>query len=168
MNNQNDNNVNNNINNNINNNFSGIPPVVNANTAPIQSNGVSGVQPAPILNQNNIPESNTNTQINNQYQGVQNQNTNSNIVAAQQSVGAQQVNNQGLQQNNSNQVVQNQFQSIPTIEQSNQNFVANTQTISSEKNVDNKKKVNYLLIIILLAVVFGVVFFVFPLLKNIF
>lgn len=56
--------------------------------------------------------------------------------------------------------------SIPTIEQSNQNFVANTQAMSTEKKDQGSKKVNYLLIIILLVAMFVAVFFVFPILKN--
>lgn len=68
-----------------------------------------------------------------------------------------------------NETIDNQVvQPIPTIEQPNQSFVAETQAISSEKPTVENKKINYVLIIVLLLVVFLVMFFVFPILKNYF
>ena len=158
MNNQSDNNINSNVN--------GIPANMN-NAMPVENNNIQATASQNnVVNPTPIPNPAVGVQPNEQFQPI-------NSIPVQN----QQVDNQNVQpiesqmsqnqQVNNNESIQNQLQSIPTIEQSNQNFVASTQTISAEKSVESKKKVNYLLIIILLAVVFGVVFFVFPLLKNI-
>ena len=64
--------------------------------------------------------------------------------------------------------MQDSVKGIPTVEQNNQSFVANTQAISSEKKSDEKPKGNYALILILLAVLVVAVFFGFPLLQKLF
>ena len=63
---------------------------------------------------------------------------------------------------------QDSVKGIPTIEQNDQSFVANTQAISSEKKSDDKSRVNYALILILLGVVVAAIFFGFPLLQKLF
>lgn len=54
----------------------------------------------------------------------------------------------------------------PTVEQSTESFVQSTQALNSEKTVEKKKGVNYLLVILLFIIVLIAIFFVFPLLKE--
>lgn len=132
-------------------------------------------------NINNLPD--MNAYVNNSAPGVINQTvSNPDMQQSQNQVDNFQTTIQpdfSNIQNNINQEVQSsqplnqnstsvtqQIPNIPTVEQTNQNFVANTQAISVEKPVEGKKKVNYVLVVVLLLVVFLAIFFVFPVLKN--
>ena len=95
---------------------------------------------------------------------------NTDVVNTQQQPVNVSVNNQP---NMGSQPVQvaggsNNISNIPTIEQSNQSFVANTQAVSMEKTEEKKKGINYLFVIILFIIVLVSIFVLFPLLKNIF
>lgn len=104
-------------------------------------------------NQNNInvqPETQLNQTSAVTYQNVQTVSNNEQTASVS--------NNQNITQNN--------MASVPTVEQSNNNFVQNTQTISSEKKVESKKGINYPLVILLFIIVLVSIFFVFPILKK--
>ncbi|MDO4963786.1 MAG: hypothetical protein Q4E75_06815 [bacterium] len=60
-----------------------------------------------------------------------------------------------------NKQVNSQMQQIPTIEQTNQNFLNNTQNNVSAKE-QKKPGINYTFLIILLIILFGAVIFLFP------
>ena len=68
------------------------------------------------------------------------------------------------QQNNINN--QMQFQNIPTIEQSKQEFINNIQEIHTEKKEEKKEKINFGFIIILFIVLLVAIYFLFPLLLD--
>lgn len=68
------------------------------------------------------------------------------------------------QPNNTN--VQNDLQSIATIDQSNEKFINNAQTASQEKENSSDGKMNYAFIFILFAVIFAAIFFLFPLISK--
>ena len=61
---------------------------------------------------------------------------------------------------------QQQLQSIPTVEQSKQEFINNAQNLNTEKKIEKKEGVNYIFIIILFVIIFAAIFFLFPLLLN--
>jgi len=60
----------------------------------------------------------------------------------------------------------NQIQGAPTVEQSKQQFINSIQTSSSNKKEDKDPKVNYVFIIILFALIFACMFFLFPFLQK--
>lgn len=59
-----------------------------------------------------------------------------------------------------------QMQSIPTVEQSTSDFINNTQAQNVEKKDEKKNGINYAFIIILFAIIFAAIFFLFPLLLK--
>ena len=152
--------MNNNLENNLANNPAQTNLGMNPNMMPNMGNGMQESVNAPA-NQIQQP------QMSNPFE-TNSAPVNSVPVQPQVQVVPEQPTNQPIDNDQNQMGSQNNFQSVPTIEQSNQNFVANTQTISSEKPVEQKNKVNYLLIIILLGSVFLAIFFLFPMLKNIF
>ena len=116
-----------------------------------------------------------NTNLNNNNQTVQgntidpilNQQTNNQTV--------EQINQQPIQQNtigielntNNEQIqIQNQLQSIPTVEQNPEQFINNVQTQNQEKKEEKKEGVNFVFIIILFIVILVAIFFLFPLLLD--
>lgn len=56
----------------------------------------------------------------------------------------------------------NQMQSIPTVDQSKQAFIDNTQSMTSEKKNEKKEGINYTFIIILFVIILASIFFLFP------
>ena len=59
------------------------------------------------------------------------------------------------------------MKAIPTAGQSTQEFINNTQSMTSEKKEENKGKVNYAFVIILFIIILASIFFLFPyLLKH--
>ena len=65
-----------------------------------------------------------------------------------------------------NTVIQQPMQSVPTVEQSKQDFINNTQALTPEKKEEKKDGVNYAFIIILFVVIFAAIFFLFPILLK--
>lgn len=63
-------------------------------------------------------------------------------------------------QNNSN-----LFQTVPTVEQSKQDFINNTQALTPEKKEEISNN-NYTFIIILFIIIFASIFFLFPILLK--
>ena len=63
--------------------------------------------------------------------------------------------------------IQQQFQSIPTVEQSKQEFINMTQTNISEKKEEKKDSPNIIFIIILFLIILAAILFVFPYLLKI-
>lgn len=59
------------------------------------------------------------------------------------------------------------IQSIPTIEQSREQFINNTQNISETKKEEKKEGVNYIFIIVLFVIIFAAIFFLFPYLLEV-
>ena len=103
------------------------------------------------------------------------------VVGGQTNNGTQQVANTSTQQvndtnkqiqpqqpaiQNSNIQAMNQMQNIPTVEQSKEQFIDNTQSISTEKKEEKSGSVNYVFIIILFVIIFAAIFFLFPILLE--
>lgn len=109
---------------------------------------------------------NNNLDLNNNI-STQDISTNQNVVQTNQQV----IHNAQIQQSNMvNQDLNNQIQmqSIPTVDQSRQEFINNTQALNAEKKEEKKSGINYAFIIILFAIIFAAIFFLFPyLLKHI-
>ena len=59
------------------------------------------------------------------------------------------------------------IQTIPTIEQSKEQFINNTQNISETKKEEKKEGVNYIFIIVLFIIIFAAIFFLFPYLLEV-
>ena len=59
---------------------------------------------------------------------------------------------------------QQQMQNIPTVDQSKQEFISNTQNITEQKKENKSEKANWTFIIILFIVILAAVFFLFPIL----
>ena len=62
--------------------------------------------------------------------------------------------------------IQNELQSIPTVEQGKEAFINNVQSMHQEKKEEKKEGVNFLFIIILFVVILAAIFFLFPLLLD--
>lgn len=109
---------------------------------------------------------NNNLDLNNNI-STQDISNNQNVVQTNQQV----IQNAQMQQSNIvNQDLNNQIQmqSIPTVDQSRQEFINNTQALNAEKKEEKKSGINYAFIIILFAIIFAAIFFLFPyLLKHI-
>ena len=61
----------------------------------------------------------------------------------------------------------NNMQAVPTVEQSKQDFINNTQSVTSEPKKEKKDGINWTFIIIMFVIILGAIIFVFPyLLKN--
>ena len=76
-----------------------------------------------------------------------------------------QINNQTVINNGAQ--IQNELQSIPTVEQDKEAFINNVQTINQEKIEEKKDGVNFTFIIILFIIILGTIYFLFPILfKN--
>ncbi len=60
----------------------------------------------------------------------------------------------------------NPMAGVPTVEQSQQDFIKSTQTISSDNSDDKSSGPNYILIIVIFAIKLAALLFVFPLLLN--
>lgn len=137
-------------------------------------------------NTNNTPNTNGTNNLNN-VQNINNMNTTQNINTTNATMPNGQVLNgitgsvsptvqpnlvdtsvvQNIQ-SQSNMVNQiNQMQSIPTVDQSREAFIDNTQSMTAEKNEAKKSSVNYVFVIILFIIIFASIFFLFPFLfKN--
>ena len=63
-------------------------------------------------------------------------------------------------------LVQNEFQNIPRVEQSQEEFINNVQSVNTEKKEEKKDKINYTFIIILFIIIFASIFFLFPILDK--
>jgi len=59
------------------------------------------------------------------------------------------------------------MQTIPTVEQSKQEFINNTQTNSSVKKEEKKDGPNIAFIVILFVIIFASIFFLFPYLLKV-
>lgn len=57
---------------------------------------------------------------------------------------------------------QQQMQNIPTVEQSKQEFINNTQTNNIANNEEKKSSFNITFIVILFIIIFAAIFFLFP------
>lgn len=66
----------------------------------------------------------------------------------------------------SNNVIQQQIQGVPTVEQSKEEFIDNTQALTPEKKEEKQNGVNYVFMVILFVIIFGAIFFLFPLLLK--
>ncbi len=102
---------------------------------------------------NNTTVQNQNFQINQDTQTIQNQ-----------PIQQQPINQQSFESTMINQI--NQMQSIPTVDQSKQDFINNTQNINAEKKEEKKQGINYVFIIILFIIIFAAIFFLFPILLK--
>ena len=65
-----------------------------------------------------------------------------------------------------NQNIQNVLQSIPTIEQTKQEFINNAQSLNTEQKKEKKQGINYAFVIILFIIVLAAIFFLFPMLMK--
>ena len=76
---------------------------------------------------------------------------------------------QNIQPNlqNSNITIQQQMNSIPTVDQNAQQFMQNTQATTVVKKEDKKEGPNTIFIVILFAIIFAAIIFLFPYLLNI-
>ena len=68
---------------------------------------------------------------------------------------------------NNNLNPQQQIQNIPTVEQSKQEFIDNTQANNTIKKDEKKDGPNIAFIIILFAIIFAAIFFLFPYLLKV-
>ena len=62
--------------------------------------------------------------------------------------------------------IQNELQSIPTVEQGKEAFINNVQAMHEEKKEEKKEGVNFVFIIILFVVILAAIFFLFPILLD--
>lgn len=62
---------------------------------------------------------------------------------------------------------QQQIQNIPTVEQSKQEFIDNTQANNTAKKEEKKDGPNIAFIVILFVIIFAAIFFLFPYLMDI-
>ena len=62
--------------------------------------------------------------------------------------------------------IQNELQSIPTVEQGKEAFINNVQAMHEEKKEEKKEGVNFLFIIILFVIILAAIFFLFPILLD--
>lgn len=86
---------------------------------------------------------------------VQNSQPEQNVVAQNQS--------QVTPTQNVNQV---QMQTIPTVDQTKQEFINNTQALNKEEKEEKKGGINYVFIVILFIIIFAAIFFLFPFLLK--
>lgn len=139
------NNVNNNLNNDLTqNNIGPVTPVPGTmKFDPMTGEPIVPVEPvAPANDQvTNAPAQEVNTEI-----SQENTNVTNNINDAVQ--------------------IQNELQSIPTVEQGKEAFINNVQSMHEEKKEEKKEGVNFLFIIILFVVILAAIFFLFPLLLD--
>lgn len=79
-----------------------------------------------------------------------------------------QITNQPLNQNSINQQVQiqNQLQSIPTVDQNKEQFIDNIQSANIEKKEEKKEGINLIFVIILFVIILVSIYFLFPLLAK--
>ena len=99
-----------------------------------------------------------------------NQNNN-NIVPNSETINVQEQNAVAVQTENplNHQTVDNQqqiIQNIPTVDQSKQDFINNTQANSAAKKDEKKDGPNITFIIILFIIIFAAIFFLFPYLQK--
>lgn len=104
----------------------------------------------------------------------QNPNMNSVPVQTEQQIANTAIPNQNVQVQPVQQTIQPnqvpqqniQMQGIPTVEQSRQEFVSNTQANTTEKKEAKKSGINYALVIILFVVILAAIYFLFPILMK--
>ena len=75
--------------------------------------------------------------------------------------------NQSVQQTTNNINVQQQLQSIPTVDQTKQEFINNTQAENIVKKEEKQDGPNIVFIIILFVIIFAAIFFLFPYLMKV-
>ena len=135
-------------------------PIVSQQQMPVQNVQqvlpTQQVQPTQVINTNQVP-------IQQPIQQVQSQNIQQPVQQVQPQNVEQPVHPQNLNPTN----IQQQMQSIPTVDQSKQQFINNTQA-SSEVNKEKKKDgPNIALIVVLFAIIFAAIFFLFPYLLKV-
>ena len=74
---------------------------------------------------------------------------------------------QSVQQPANNINIQQQLQSIPTVEQTKQEFINNTQAENVVKKEEKEDGPNIVFIIILFVIIFAAIFFLFPYLMKV-
>lgn len=74
---------------------------------------------------------------------------------------------QSVQQPANNINIQQQLQSIPTVEQTKQEFINNTQAENVVKKEEKQDGPNIVFIIILFIIIFAAIFFLFPYLMKV-
>ena len=74
---------------------------------------------------------------------------------------------QSVQQPANNINIQQQIQSIPTVEQTKQEFINNTQAENVVKKEEKQDGPNIVFIIILFVIIFAAIFFLFPYLMKV-
>lgn len=74
---------------------------------------------------------------------------------------------QSVQQPANNINIQQQLQSIPTVEQTKQEFINNTQAENVVKKEEKQDGPNIVFIIILFVIIFAAIFFLFPYLMKV-
>lgn len=62
--------------------------------------------------------------------------------------------------------IQNKMQSIPTVEQSNQDFINNVQTTNKQKNEEKKESNGIIFFIVAVVLLLLAIYFLFPLLMK--
>lgn len=114
------------------------------------------------INTNNTP---INNEIdNNKVASTPTGNTNESIQTTQTVLINQQ---QEIGNINNNSSIQQQMQSIPTVEQNKQDFISNTQADSTAKEEVKKDGPNITFIVIMFLIIFAAIFFLFPYLLKI-
>ena len=118
--------------------------------------------------QNNIHEQNINQTINNQQPIENTQITQENINSNLNNTTEVPHINEQIQENShfdQNQL-QNQLQSIPTVDQKPEQFINNIQTQNQEKQEEKKEGVNIAFVIIMFIVILAAIIFLFPILAK--
>lgn len=103
---------------------------------------------------------NTTSQVPNN-QNMQIQNNEQTLQTSQQSINQQTIK---VIMPDSN--IQNNLQSVPTVEQSKEQFINNTQSTIQEKRNKKKSDVNYTFVIILFVIILAAILFLFPFLLK--
>lgn len=77
-------------------------------------------------------------------------------------------NNQNNEGNNKNEAIelQQNINSIATVDQSNEKFINNIQSDSKNIKKESKEKTSYIFLIILFIIIFAAIFFLFPLINS--
>lgn len=130
------------------NNNPNVNPVPEASTQINNTQPVIPVTPADTAEQQIVNHRNVEQQVN-QQPSVQNTITEQNQANVNQEVQ-----------------IQNELQSIPTVEQDKQSFINNVQSLNQEKKEEKKDGINFVFIIILFIVILVAIYFLFPILLD--
>lgn len=116
---------------------------------------------------NNENLNSTQNQTNDQQSIMQNTIQDNNVQSQTNTGQNIEVKSQIQESNTTNQVlIQNELQTIPTVEQNSEQFINNVQTQTQEKIEEKKEGISMVFIIILFIVILVSIYFLFPLLAK--